>query len=205
MDCHGIYRCGTLAQVLNARAIPESFIFYISQQVLNALAYMHSRNFVHRDLKSNNIMFSNNGSIKIIDFGLCAELYDGPRLQTVGTSYWLAPEIIRRQPHTTKVDIWSFGIVLLEMYFRRVPFESKLHALIKAVCGETIDCINLQEMKMSEEAYAFCKGCLETDPEKRLSAVDLQQHTLIKSATDTEFTDSLKSIFLTIAVNSFGF
>jgi len=63
---------------------------------------------MNRDLKPNNIMMNIECSIKIIDFGLCAELYEGSRLETVGTSYWMAPEIIKKQPHNTKI----FGLLV---------------------------------------------------------------------------------------------
>jgi len=196
---------GTLAQILKIRQLSEPHIFYISQQLLAGIAYMHSKNFVHRDLKSSNIMLSVHGSLKIIDFGFCAELTDGPRVQTVGTAYCMAPEVVKRQSHSFEVDIWSFGIIFLEMYLRHIPVKTKLEALFKAVCGASLQGINPVEINMREEAFALLRQCLIVDPENRASSVELQQNPLIKNASmDLDLETILRTIFVSLQLYDSG-
>jgi len=195
---------GTLAQILKFRALSEPHILYISQQILAGIAYMHSKNLVHRDLKSSNIMLSVSGSVKIIDFGFCADLTDGPRVQTVGTAYCMAPEVIKKQPHSLKADIWSFGIIFLEMYLRHIPFKTKLEATFKAVCGASLQGINPVEIHMKEEAFALLQQCLILDPENRISSAELEQIPLIKNASmDHDLENILRTIFVSLQMYDF--
>jgi len=190
---------GTLAEILGSCKLTEPYIFYISKSILCGLAFLHSRKFVHRDLKANNIMISKKGDVKIIDFGFCAEELE-PLVELVGTTYWMAPEIFKKQVYTSKVDIWSFGIVFLEMYLRRTPFNSKWEAMFKAICGETMQCVTPQ-IKMREEAYTFCQSCLLVDPDKRSSATELLECPIIKSSfLDKDFESFIDQFLISITL-----
>merc|ERR1711991_72519 len=82
-----------------------------------ALSYIHSINRIHRDLKSDNVLYDKMGNLKLADFGFCTELTaTNERVKSiVGTSYWMAPEIITRNFYEKPVDIWALGIVAIEM------------------------------------------------------------------------------------------
>lgn len=90
---------GTLHEAIKVHQFCERHIAYIAREVLKALDFLHNNKFVHRDLKSANVMMSVDGEIKLIDFGLCADVSEGERTQMVGSPFWMPPEMIRREPH----------------------------------------------------------------------------------------------------------
>lgn len=94
----------------------ESVIAFICREVLRGLDSLHSIRRVHRDIKGDNVLLDMDGSVKVADFGFCAELSkrSGKRNTVVGTPFWMAPEVIRGSNYDCKVDIWSTGILALE-------------------------------------------------------------------------------------------
>lgn len=99
------------------KSITEPQLAYIAKQLLEALVHIHSAHIVHRDIKSNNIIFTKHGDLKLIDFGLSLDLRGDPRtrFQVVGSPLWIAPEIIKRLPQTGGVDLWGLGLTMLEL------------------------------------------------------------------------------------------
>eukprot|EP01124_Arcella_intermedia_P007260 TRINITY_DN1439_c0_g1_i3.p1 TRINITY_DN1439_c0_g1~~TRINITY_DN1439_c0_g1_i3.p1 ORF type:complete len:457 (-),score=96.17 TRINITY_DN1439_c0_g1_i3:47-1417(-) len=197
---------GTLSQAIRVHTFAENHISYITKQITTGLEFMHKNGFAHRDLKSNNIMMSINGNIKIIDFGLCANLSTGPKTQTVGTAYWMAPEIIKKTPHDYKVDIWSLGIVIIEMYFRVPPYSSsRILSMFKAITGETVEFINSTKVPVCEKAKSFVSACLILDENERPSCTDLLKHDFLSNADlDKELLVVLKTIFVSITLYKSG-
>jgi len=102
----------------------EGQIAYVCQEVLKGLRYIHHHHRIHRDIKSDNILMGSDGSIRIADFGYAAQLTEdrSKRTTIVGTPYWMAPELIRGENYDNKVDVWSLGIMIMEMAEGEPPY-----------------------------------------------------------------------------------
>ncbi|NXP95288.1 PAK3 kinase, partial [Passerina amoena] len=91
---------------------------------LQGLDFLHSNNVIHRDVKSRNILLRTDGSVKLADFGLSTQLTPehSRRSSVVRTTWWMAPEVVTHEPYGPKVDIWSLGIVGIEMIEQEPPY-----------------------------------------------------------------------------------
>eukprot|EP00794_Sanderia_malayensis_P017368 gene17368-19106_t len=116
---------GQLFEVLReGRAITPALLVDWSTQIADGMHYLHMHKIVHRDLKSPNILISYNDIIKISDFGTCKELSEkSAKMTFTGTVAWMAPEMIRNEPCSEKVDVWSYGIVIWELLTCEMPYK----------------------------------------------------------------------------------
>uniref|UniRef100_A0A8P4KAP1 mitogen-activated protein kinase kinase kinase n=1 Tax=Dicentrarchus labrax TaxID=13489 RepID=A0A8P4KAP1_DICLA len=116
---------GQLYEVLRAgRQIHPSLLMDWAMGIAGGMNYLHLHKIIHRDLKSPNMLITYDDSVKISDFGTSKELSDkSTKMSFAGTVAWMAPEVIRNEPVSEKVDIWSFGVVLWEMLTGEVPYK----------------------------------------------------------------------------------
>uniref|UniRef100_A0A8C5I5D8 Mitogen-activated protein kinase kinase kinase 12 n=1 Tax=Gouania willdenowi TaxID=441366 RepID=A0A8C5I5D8_GOUWI len=116
---------GQLYEVLRAgRKITPSLLMDWAMGIAGGMNYLHLHKIIHRDLKSPNILITYDDAVKISDFGTSKELSDkSTKMSFAGTVAWMAPEVIRNEPVSEKVDIWSFGVVLWEMLTGEVPYK----------------------------------------------------------------------------------
>ncbi|CAN8077116.1 unnamed protein product [Agarophyton chilense] len=171
--------------IITSQYFTEEKARHISRQILEGVRYLHSRNIVHRDIKPENVLCASKTwplNVKLTDFGLSNFLGDGHGqndamlLSHVGTSYYIAPEIVGKGGYGPAVDIWASGVVLYIMLCGRFPFWGKtdieyMKSLSRGPCmvGEGWD-------EVSEEGKQFLRQMLQVDPKKRLTAEKALSH-----------------------------
>jgi p21-activated kinase 1 len=177
---------GCLTRLAQFCKLTEPQIAYFSREIVLGLKYMHEHNKIHRDIKTDNILLKKDGTVKIGDFGFTAQLQTKADLRrsVVGTPCWMAPELIKAQPYSFAVDIWSLGIVARELAEGEPPFvsASPMRALFLIV-SKGIPPITKRETR-SPEFLDFLDCCLVIDPEQRASAAQLLEHPFLKLASD---------------------
>lgn len=179
---------GTLTDIIEECEFTESQTAAICKETLAALIDLHSRGIIHRDIKSDNLLLTRDGHVKLTDFGFCAKLTkeENKRATMVGTPYWMAPEIIKQHPYGERVDIWSLGIMTIEMVEGEPPYldEEPLKALYLIATHGTPE---WQEPEaISKELKDFLVTTCNIDPEQRSAAKELLNHPFLKKACSPE-------------------
>ncbi|XP_039215370.1 serine/threonine-protein kinase PAK 5 isoform X3 [Crotalus tigris] len=175
---------GALTDIVTHTRMNEEQIATVCLSVLRALAYLHNQGVIHRDIKSDSILLTSDGRIKLSDFGFCAQVSkDVPKRKSlVGTPYWMAPEVISRLPYGTEVDIWSLGIMVIEMIDGEPPYfnEPPLQAMRRIRDNVPPRVKDLH--KVSSVLRGFLDLMLVREPSQRGSAQELLRHPFLKLA-----------------------
>jgi len=168
--------------------LTEPQIAYCSRETLRALKYIHSLHRIHRDIKSDNLLLGNDGFVKLADFGYAAQLTQKQqkRNTVVGTPYWMAPELIRGHDYGVKVDIWSLGIMMMEMVEGEPPYMEfpPLRALF-LITTKGIPPLK-EPQKFSNDFNDFLAKCLEKEVDKRPTADELLRHPFLKRSCEAK-------------------
>lgn len=164
-------------------SIEEIQVVRWSTQMCLALKYMHDRNILHRDIKTQNVFLTQkNGAqiVKIADFGISKVLGKGQAFArtVVGTPYYLSPEMCQKQPYAMPSDIWALGCVMFELCSMRVPFDAKdINGLVQKICSSAAPRI---PPSYSRELADLNAEMLSRQPDRRPTAKDIIEKPLLQ-------------------------
>ncbi|CAF0808262.1 unnamed protein product [Adineta steineri] len=164
--------------IVNRNRLSEEQARHFFRQIVSAVAYMHKKGYCHRDLKPENLLLDRRESLKLIDFGLCAQPKAGINLAYLGTACgspaYAAPEIISGTNYRGDVaDVWSLGVLLYALLCGSLPFDDENIASMYAKIQNGVYHI---PSWLSQESVALLRLMLQVDPTKRIRIDDLLRH-----------------------------
>ncbi|XP_078543976.1 mitogen-activated protein kinase kinase kinase 12 isoform X1 [Lissotriton helveticus] len=174
---------GQLYEVLRAgRKVTPSMLVDWSMGIAGGMNYLHLHKIIHRDLKSPNMLITYDDMVKISDFGTSKELSDkSTKMSFAGTVAWMAPEVIRNEPVSEKVDIWSFGVVLWELLTGEIPYKDVDSSAI--IWGVGSNSLHLPVPSSCPDGFKILlRQCWHSKPRNRPSFRQILLHLDIASA-----------------------
>uniref|UniRef100_A0A3B3TBG0 non-specific serine/threonine protein kinase n=1 Tax=Paramormyrops kingsleyae TaxID=1676925 RepID=A0A3B3TBG0_9TELE len=175
-----------LVKNTKGNSLKEDWIAYICREILRGLSHLHAHKVIHRDIKGQNVLLTENAEVKLVDFGVSAQLDRtvGRRNTFIGTPYWMAPEVIAcdENPDSTydfRSDIWSLGITALEMAEGAPPL-CDMHPMRALFLIPRNPPPKLKSKKWSKKFIDFMEGCLVKSYPNRPSTEQLLKHSFIR-------------------------
>ncbi|KAH0571605.1 Kinase, STE STE20 [Spironucleus salmonicida] len=176
----------------SARVLDEKEAAYVIKQSLQALKFLHDQKILHRDVKANNLLVSDDGIIKLADFGVSHQLTQTceKRKSVIGTPYWMAPEIYQGEAYSYPSDIWALGITLIEILEGKPPLAG-IHPMRAMMLIPQQDAPTLRgkkskltNKKFSSELCDFLEKMLVKNPDDRQTINVLVEDKYLDQAND---------------------
>uniref|UniRef100_A0A8C9VP17 non-specific serine/threonine protein kinase n=1 Tax=Scleropages formosus TaxID=113540 RepID=A0A8C9VP17_SCLFO len=171
-------------------SLKEEWTAYICREILRGLTHLHQHKVIHRDIKGQNVLLTENAEVKLVDFGVSAQLDRtvGRRNTFIGTPYWMAPEVIAcdENPDATydfKSDLWSLGITAIEMAEGAPPL-CDMHPMRALFLIPRNPAPRLKSKKWSKKFQSFIEACLVKNHGQRPSTEQLLKHPFIRDLTN---------------------
>ncbi|XP_018595403.2 mitogen-activated protein kinase kinase kinase kinase 4 isoform X7 [Scleropages formosus] len=175
-----------LVKNTKGNSLKEDWIAYISREILRGLAHLHAHHVIHRDIKGQNVLLTENAEVKLVDFGVSAQLDRtvGRRNTFIGTPYWMAPEVIAcdENPDATydyRSDLWSCGITAIEMAEGAPPL-CDMHPMRALFLIPRNPPPRLKSKKWSKKFFSFIEACLVKNYTQRPPTEQLLKHPFIR-------------------------
>ncbi|XP_060809534.1 serine/threonine-protein kinase mig-15 isoform X5 [Amyelois transitella] len=175
-----------LVKSTKGQSLKEEWISYICREILRGLSYLHTNKVIHRDIKGQNVLLTDNAEVKLVDFGVSAQLDRtiGRRNTFIGTPYWMAPEVIAcdENPDATydnRSDLWSLGITALEMAESQPPL-CDLHPMRALFLIPRNAPPRLKAKKWTKKFHSFIETVLVKDYHQRPYTEQLLKHPFIR-------------------------
>ncbi|XP_035310017.1 mitogen-activated protein kinase kinase kinase kinase 4 isoform X33 [Cricetulus griseus] len=175
-----------LVKNTKGNTLKEDWIAYISREILRGLAHLHIHHVIHRDIKGQNVLLTENAEVKLVDFGVSAQLDRtvGRRNTFIGTPYWMAPEVIAcdENPDATydyRSDLWSCGITAIEMAEGAPPL-CDMHPMRALFLIPSLPPPQPPSKTWSKKFFSFIEGCLVKNYMQRPSTEQLLKHPFIR-------------------------
>ncbi|KAK3515504.1 hypothetical protein QTP70_023607 [Hemibagrus guttatus] len=167
-------------------SLKEEWTAYICREILRGLTHLHQHKVIHRDIKGQNVLLTENAEVKLVDFGVSAQLDRtvGRRNTFIGTPYWMAPEVIAcdENPDATydfKSDLWSLGITAIEMAEGAPPL-CDMHPMRALFLIPRNPAPRLKSKKWTKKFQSFIDSCLVKNHTQRPSTEQLLKHPFIR-------------------------
>lgn len=181
---------GSIRTLLKPGKIEERYISIIVREMLHGLSYIHKAGVIHRDIKAANVLITNEGQVRLCDFGVAAEVSSSKlkRSTIVGTPYWMAPEVITEGAfYNARADIWSLGITVYEVAVGNPPYSDQ-EAMRAIMLIPRQKPARLEGSQFSSALKEFVALCLDEHPNERPSADELLKTKFVKLSKNTPTT-----------------
>ena len=170
---------GSALDLLKPGPLEETYIATILREILKGLDYLHSERKIHRDIKAANVLLSEQGDVKLADFGLAIEVQGDQQawFGFAGTPGYLSPEVLRKDPYGKPVDMWACGVILYILLVGYPPFwDEDQHRLYQQIKAGAYDFPSPEWDTVTPEAKDLINKMLTINPAKRITASEALKH-----------------------------
>ncbi|XP_012935914.1 uncharacterized protein LOC101863251 [Aplysia californica] len=186
---------GTLDCLVKLTTLEADVMATLCRECVKGLQFLHSHDIVHEELRSSSVMLSNLGEVKLTDFGFCSQLRvdteTGHSAHPLTSPHWMAPEVVARKDSSNQKDIWSLGILLVEMVDGEPPYANQsAFKVILNIASNGKPQVK-QTGRMTPDMSDFMDQCLHVEPTSRPTASSLLDH---KFLTTSATVDELKAV-----------